>query len=240
MAYMKLQDCTLYYELHGKGEPLLLLHGNGEDHRYFCHQITYFSQHYQVIVVDMRGHGQSEMGLTPLSFALFADDVKALLTYLHIAKVHILGFSDGGNTAMVFSLSYPEYVETLILNGANYHPNGMKCHVQLSIVFTYKLLSLCTMWITAWKDKQQIMGLMVHQPDITIAQLEMIRARTLVLVGEHDMVKESHSRNIAEVIPHAIFMKIRGNHFIANKEWQTFNPLVLKFLNNSLSNKKDA
>lgn len=240
MTYMIRNDCKLYYEVHGKGTPLLLLHGNGEDHTYFHYQITYFSQFYQVIVMDTRGHGHSDIGKKQLSFALFAEDVKALLTHLHIMQTHLLGFSDGGNIAMSFSLKYPQYIKTLILNGANYQPDGVKRHVQIPLIIYYRFCSLLTRWNSACKDKQRIIDLMIHQPHIALAQLQTINVKTLVLVGEHDMIKESHSKMIAATIPHAVFKKIKGDHFIANKESQAFNRVVSEFLTTSLSNKKDA
>ena len=99
----------------GEGFPLVLLHGNGEDHTYFKRQMGPFSQHFRVIAVDTRGHGESPRGTAPFTLEQFAEDLKEFLDGRSITRCHLLGFSDGGNIALLFALKYPEYVEKLIL-----------------------------------------------------------------------------------------------------------------------------
>lgn len=106
----------------GEGFPLVLLHGNGEDHTYFKRQMGPFSQHFRVIAVDTRGHGESPRGTAPFTLEQFAEDLKEFLDGRSITRCHLLGFSDGGNIALLFALKYPEYVEKLILNGADLVP----------------------------------------------------------------------------------------------------------------------
>ena len=100
----------------GEGFPLVLLHGNGEDHTYFKRQMGPFSQHFRVIAVDTRGHGESPRGTAPFTLEQFAEDLKEFLDGRSITRCHLLGFSDGGNIALLFALKYPEYVEKLILS----------------------------------------------------------------------------------------------------------------------------
>ena len=100
----------------GEGFPLVLLHGNGEDHTYFKRQMGPFSQHFRVISVDTRGHGESPRGTAPFTLEQFAEDLKEFLDGRSITRCHLLGFSDGGNIALLFALKYPEYVEKLILD----------------------------------------------------------------------------------------------------------------------------
>ena len=103
----------LYYEEFGYGFPLILLHGNGEDHMYFKYQIEYFSREYRVIAIDTRGHGRSPRGDGEFTLSIFADDLHMFMTAHGIEKTHILGFSDGGNIALIFALRYPDMVERL-------------------------------------------------------------------------------------------------------------------------------
>ena len=112
----------------GEGFPLVLLHGNGEDHTYFKRQMGPFSQRFRVIAVDTRGHGESPRGTAPFTLEQFAEDLKEFLDGRSITRCHLLGFSDGGNIALLFALKYPEYVEKLILNGADLCPSGVKLH----------------------------------------------------------------------------------------------------------------
>ena len=131
-----------YYEEAGSGYPLILLHGNSESAEYFRHQIDYFSEEYRVIAVDTRGHGRSPRGDGPFSISRFADDLNDFMERHGIEKAHILGFSDGGNTALVFALRYPQRVNRLILNGANLYFSGMYAAVCLPILLRYVFWSL--------------------------------------------------------------------------------------------------
>ena len=111
----------------GRGPALILLHGNGEDGSYFSHQMEAFSDRYRVIAVDTRGHGRTPRGDAPFTIRQFADDLLAFMDAQGLAKADILGFSDGGNIALVFALAHPERVGRLILNGANLDPSGLAC-----------------------------------------------------------------------------------------------------------------
>ena len=108
-------DITLAYQEKGRGEPLILLHGNGEDSSYFRHQIAHFQDRYRVIALDTRGHGKSPRGSAPLTIRQFARDLLDFLEIHGIADAVLLGFSDGANIAMRFAMEHPERVKALIL-----------------------------------------------------------------------------------------------------------------------------
>ena len=111
-------DIELFYREKGSGEPLILLHGNGEDGSYFVHQIEHFQSRYRVIALDTRGHGRSTRGSAPFTIRQFALDLYDFLRAHEIPSAVLLGFSDGANIAMQFALDHPEMVRALILNGA--------------------------------------------------------------------------------------------------------------------------
>ena len=207
-------DITHHYIEKGKGFPLILLHGNGEDNTYFEHQIEPFARHFHVIAIDTRGHGKTPRGDAPFTIRQFADDLLAFMNEHSIAKAHILGFSDGGNIAMVFALTHPERVEKLILNGANLDASGVKRAVQIP------------------RLNAEMLGLMVNDPNVTPDELSQIQCPTLVIAGNNDMIKDAHTRLIAMSITNAELAIIPGNHFIANKNPDTFNETVLRFLLN--------
>ncbi|WP_316809379.1 alpha/beta fold hydrolase [Pedobacter agri] len=113
----------IYYETYGKGSPLILLHGNSESIISFRKQIGPLSEHYQVIAVDTRGHGNSiNRDTMAYSYRLFADDLKSVIDSIHIKKASLLGWSDGGNTAIEFALKHPEKIDKMVLMGANIFP----------------------------------------------------------------------------------------------------------------------
>ena len=218
-------NIQLHYTEKGTGTSLILLHGNGEDSSYFVHQIEHFSAKYRVIAIDTRGHGASPRGDAPFSIAQFAEDLKSFMDLKAIEKAHILGFSDGGNIALTFALKYPEYVSKLILNGANLNPKGVKASVQLPVVLGYHIAKLL-----GGKEKAELLGLMVNEPNFTPEDLKRLKIPTLVIAGKRDMIKDSHTRLIARSIAGAELAIIEGDHFIANKNADKFNKAVEDFL----------
>ncbi len=220
-----------YYDV-GRGTPLVLLHGNGEDSGYWHQQIPEFIRFYRVIAVDSRGHGRSESGARGLSFAMMADDLKAVLDACGIRKAHILGFSDGGNLAIKFALTYPAYVDKLILNGANVEMfRGVKPQVQLPVCLGYGLLTAMRPFSKKAARKRDVLGLMVHDYGVTMDDLRCIAAPTLLIVGEHDLIRAAQTREMADKIPNCRVEVFRdGDHFVAAKQPSRFNRTVVEFL----------
>ena len=214
----------------GDGFPLILLHGNGEDLNYFEHQMKPLAEHFRVIALDTRGHGKSPRGEAPFSIRQFANDLLAFMDRLGIQKAHLLGFSDGGNIALVFTLAHPDRVGKLILNGANLDASGVKRSVQIPIEIGYRVAKLFARRNPEARRNAEMLGLMVNDPNVKPEELSRIKAPTLVIAGSKDMIKESHTRLIARSIPGARLAIIEGDHFVANKHPKEFNEAVTRFL----------
>ena len=214
----------------GCGEPLILLHGNGENCDYFRGQIDVFAKQYHVYAPDTRGHGKTPRGDRPFTIRQFADDLLGFMDEHQIEKAHLLGFSDGGNIAMVFAIRYPDRVKKLILNGANLNPAGVKRSTQIPIEIGYRIARKFSGKSGSARLNAEMLGLMVNDPNVEPDELKAIRARTLVIAGTKDMILESHTRLIAECIPDSRLVFINGSHFIANEEPEEFNRAVLAFL----------
>ncbi len=223
-------DIKLNYIEKGQGRPFVLLHGNGESSEYFIHQIEYFSKCYRVIAVDTRGHGKSPRGDRPFALDQFVDDLHGFLDEMGIAKATILGFSDGGNIALLFALKHPNYVEKLILNAANLNPRGMKIGVRISVCLEYGLQSFISLFNKKAGSKREILALMVNQPDIKGTDLLKIGVPTLVIAGDRDMIKDEHTRYIHKQLRYGKLNIIEGDHFVANKNSQLFNQKIEEFL----------
>ena len=223
-------DISLYYQEKGNKEPFILLHGNGEDGSYFKNQIDYFSDRYRVIALDTRGHGKSPRGTQPFTIEQFSCDLYEFMKDLEISHAVILGFSDGANIAMKFAMKYPNKVKALILNGGNLNPKGVKRTTQIPIEIGYKIARRFALKSADAKKNAEMLGLMVNEPNIEPNELSKITAPTLVICGRNDMIKGSHTKEIAENIPNAKLSIIQGNHFIANKRYVTFNKEVEFFL----------
>ena len=225
-----IMDINHFYIEQGTGFPLILLHGNGEDFAYFARQIDSFSEHFHVIALDTRGHGQTPRGEAPFTIRQFAEDLLAFMDQHNIEKAHLLGFSDGGNIAMVFALAHPERVDKLILNGANLDASGVKRKIQIPIEIGYRIAKFFVRKSPKAKKNAEMLGLMVNDPNVKPEELSRIQNQTLVIAGDNDMIKDKHTRLIAKSIPHAELCIIHGDHFIANKNPEAFNEAVLRFL----------
>lgn len=225
-------DIKQFYVERGHGVPLVLLHGNGESCEYFSRQIDVFSSRYHVFALDTRGHGKTPRGERPFTIRQFAEDLLEFMDGQQIDKAHLLGFSDGGNIAMVFAIRHPERVNRLILNGANLNAGGVKPTVQIPIELGYRVARSFSKKSGGAKRNAEMLGLMVNDPNVSPRELSKITAKTLVIAGTRDMIKEEHTRLIAESIPEAELVFLPGDHFIAGKRPEEFNRNVLKFLEN--------
>ena len=214
----------------GSGEPLILLHGNGEDHTIFDNVAKHFAKQYHVIAIDTRGHGKSPLGDEPFSLYQFAEDLNEFMNEQKIEKANILGFSDGGNIALIFASEYPEKVIKLIANGANTKPSGIKPLVHLAMLFRYMLYSVAAAFSGKFELKKALYYIMLHEPHITKEELEQITAPTLVLVGTEDLIRESESKYIKKSIPNSEIVFILGNHLIVKNNTKDYIFAVEKFL----------
>lgn len=221
---------SLYWEERGTGEPLVLLHGNGEDHTVFKRQMDYFSQKYRVIAVDTRGHGRSPRGTAPFTFETFARDLRDFLEEHGLKKVHLLGFSDGGNLALTFALRWPEYLLSLIVDGANLDPSGLKWSFQLPVLLDYCAAKVKVPFLPQLRPKLELLTLIVEEPDIKSESLAAIRVPTLVMAGTDDIIRDCHTRLIHRSIPGSRLAIVEGDHFIASKKSRLFNRAVENFL----------
>ncbi len=225
-------DIQLNYAEKGEGFPLILLHGNGEDASYFVHQLQHFSKCFRVIAVETRWHGESPRGTAPFTIRQFAEDLHDFMMEHEIPKAHILGFSDGGNIALIFAMRYPEMVERLIVNGANLTTDGTKPSFQIPIEQTYRELLAAPNLSPRGQRKLALYGVMVNDPNIPTEDLAGIKAKTLVIAGTDDVIEEAHTRLIYENLPDAELQFIEGTHFIAAEEPELFNQAVERFLMN--------
>ena len=223
-------DINHFYIEKGQGEPLILLHGNGENCGYFQGQMDVFSKRYHVYAIDTRGHGRTPRGDKPFTIRQFAEDLLGFMNDHRIEKAHLLGFSDGGNIAMVFAIRYPYRVDRLILDGANLDAAGVRRRTQIPIEIGYRIAKLFSGRSDAARLNTEMLGQKVNDPNVRPEEMRKIHARTLVIAGTKDMIRESHTRLIAESIPESQLVFIKRDHFIANKEPLKFNRAVLDFM----------
>ena len=188
--YIEVNQNQLYYEKTGHGMPLLLLHGNGEDHTIFDVVIPKLSQHYTVYAIDSRGHGASSP-IDNYHYEDMADDIAELLTALKIQSPVLYGFSDGGIIGLLLAMRYPVLLSGLIISGANLNPQGMKEEFLEKVKRHFE------------KTNSPLERLMIEEPNILPSELKQIQIPVLVLAGEYDIIKPAHTELIAGSIPQA-------------------------------------
>lgn len=223
-------DIQLHSIEQGQGQPLILLHGNGESCDYFEHQIPCFATDYRIIAIDTRGHGKSPRGEKPFTIKQFAEDLHDFMDENAIGKAILLGFSDGGNIALTFALKYPDRIDKMIIDGANLFPSGVKLLYQWPIEIGYRIAKLFSKKSEQAKKNTEMLGLMVNEPHIDPVELARLTMPVLVVAGTKDMIKESHTRLIYKSLPNAQLAIIEGDHFVANKNADLFNKVVTGFL----------
>jgi len=227
--FVNINKVKLYYETYGEGEPLLMLHGNGQSINAFMNQIDEFSKLYKVILVDCRGRGNSTFDYeTELTYSLEANDIKLFLDKIGIEKTHILGWSDGGIIGLIMAINYPEKVDKLIAIGANINPQGLK-----------DLEGMINTIDELEKNNQEnkndlslsLYKLMANYPKLEYSDLNKIESETLIIAGDHDEIKNIHTINMYEAIKKSqLAILPNETHYFPEENPIFFNELVLKFL----------
>jgi len=233
--YATVNGIRLYYETYGEvsGAPLVVLHGNGGSIPAMRFQIDHFRATRQVIAIDSRGHGRSELGAPPLTYEQIADDVAALLSQLHAAPADILGWSDGGIVALQLALRHRDRVRRIALSGANLDTANLKPEDLASM--RAELADVRAKLASGDRSPrllqlEQHLVLMVDQTPITAADLRRIRCPALVLAGERDMIPEPHTRAIAAGLPRAQLHIFPGaSHGALQEVPADFNAVVEAF-----------
>lgn len=221
----------IYWEEHGAGPPIILLHGNGQDSGMFSGQIPALSKDRRVIVIDSRGHGRSSAGSRKLRLSDMAGDLAAVMDAAGLDKADILGFSDGGNIAMIFAVKYPERVRSLILSGANSVPSGLKFKYYAWLWLIHPFITLGTVFSQKCCREKERLDLMLYEPDLKVWDLEGIKCPTLITAGANDLIRPSHTDYLAATIPKSVKHIFPGDHFSPQKLSAEYNDIVIEFLN---------
>jgi len=207
--YYEIRGYKMYCEVYGSGDPLLLIHGNGASINAFVKQIPYFEKRYKVIVADSRSQGKSVDKSDSLTYEMMADDYSALLSTMNIDSVNVIGWSDGGIIGLLLAIRHPEKVKKLVITGANLQPDSsaISPDVLKRITKTYN------MFVHMFKEDRaktsldssvfKLMKLLKEQPHIPLNDLHKISIPTLVIAGDHDVIRTGHTLQIFENIPNS-------------------------------------
>ena len=233
-GYSEVNGIKMYYEIHGQGKPLVLIHGGGSTiQTTFGRVIPMLAKKYMVIAMDLQAHGRTSDRDAPESFTQDADDVVTLLKNLHIAKADFFGFSNGGTTTIQIALRHPEVVNKIILGSALSKRNGVPVQfwdfmkqAQLSnmpeeLKEAYLKVSSNPKGLQIMHDKDA--ARMVNFKDIPDEQIKSIKAPTLIIIGDKDVITPEHAIEMHRYIANSELAIIPGVHGEYIEEITTLN-----------------
>ena len=229
--YINTRGIKLYYEIYGKGEPLLLIHGNGGSMNNFRYQIDFFSKKYKVIGVDSRAQGKSVDSSSVLNYEMMADDFNALLDSLKIDSVNVIGWSDGGINGLLLAIRHPKKVKRLAITGANLIPDTTVFSTYNNNMVTSDLAKLRALEQNEkTKNSIKLVHMMEIEPNIPLTDLHKIKCPVLVIGGDNDLIKASHTLQIFENIPKAyLWILPFSGHATLQRHKEEFNKTVFEF-----------
>lgn len=237
-ATVAINGVRIWYALFGHGSPVILLHGGMGNSNYWGLQIPALAQHYQVIVLDSRGHGRSTRNSKPVTYHLMASDVLNVMDALHVSKAALVGWSDGGIIGLDLAINHPERLTMLFAFGANSDTSGTK-DVDKDALFKdyfdrcekeYQKLSPTP---TEYKEfLAQLQPMWNAEPRFSDEQLHSIKVPTWIVDGDRDeLIKREDTDRMASLIPDAGELILpQVSHFALLQDPAQFNDALLHFL----------
>jgi pimeloyl-ACP methyl ester carboxylesterase len=233
----------LYYESHGGGRALLLLHGGGATPASsFGKQLATFASSHRVIAPEQAGHGHSPDLPGPLSYTQMTEDTAALLKLLHVRHVDVVGFSDGGIVALMLAVRHPELVRRVVVSGANLAPDGLeddelaRTRDTLAALHRPERPVLLPSGAAAHGPsvEEKLVHLWLESPtrdQLNPALLARIHNPVLVMAGERDLIKRDHTLEIVHALPAGrLYVVPDASHGTFAEQPERVNSVVLAFL----------
>lgn len=226
-SFASVNGIDMYYRVVGKGSPILLIHGGLSDQHVWDAQLPILAQHHTVIVADSRGQGRSTRTNEPLTYELMADDYVALLDYLKIDKVDLVGWSDGGIIGLIMAMRYPDRLKSVFAQAANVSPEGSTGYAlaraegkPVPELRHYESI-----------DKE-IHALWANEPNYSADDLSKINVRTAIVIGDRDTaITREHTEFIAHHIPGASLIILPDSgHGVPAENPRLYAHAVLKFI----------
>lgn len=250
-GYSEVNGLTMYYEIYGQGKPLVLIHGGGSTiQSNFEKAIPLFAKNRKVIAVELQAHGRTSDRNADLTFEQDADDIVTLLKNLNIDKADFFGFSNGGTTTLQLAIRHPEMVGKIVVGSALAKRNGvpewfwdfMKQakleNMPEQLKTAYQQVAPDTNGLQLMHDRDA--KRMVNFRDIPDGQIKSIKAPTLIIIADKDLITPEHAIELHRQIEGSELAIIPGGHgeYIGEitttkpdfKESELVVPLIEKFL----------
>jgi len=223
----------LYFEVYGAGQPLLIVHGNGGSIADLAAQIAHFRRRYQVIAMDSRDQGRSADSPDPITYEKMSDDLAALIDYLKLGPVDVLGWSDGGIEGLLLGIRHPKKVKKIVAMAANLNPSEQAIYPEV-IGLVKSMMDAIPADARRTPDGRRelkVASMLLEEPHIELKALAAITAPTLVVASDHDLIRDEHTIAIYQHIPNSqLAILPNATHMVPFDDPRTFNAVVERFL----------
>ena len=245
MPYIEIDGISTYYEVHGAGTPVLLLHGGFCSIETLRHQIHHLEPSYEVHAPERPGQGRTPDRDGPIGFEGMVRDTLAYLDALEIPAAHVVGFSDGAIAGLLLARDHGDRVLSLVSISANLDPTGFVDDEDTSATAVSPADgSLSPDRFREAYDRlspdgpahgdvvmEKLASMWQAEPQIEAASLAAVRAPTLVLAGQHDSIRTDHTLDIARAISGAQVAIVPGaGHTVMEERPEVVNLLLTDFL----------
>lgn len=234
-GYSDVNGLKMYYEIYGQGKPLVLIHGGGSTiQSTFGKIIPLLEKSRKLIAVELQAHGRTSDRNADLTFEQDADDIATLLKNLNIEKADFFGFSNGGTTTLQIAIRHPQIVDKIILGSTLAKRNGVPDwfwgfmkqakleNMPEQLKTAYKQVAPDTSGLQIMHDKDA--KRMVNFKDIPDEQIKSIKAPTLIIIADKDVITPEHAIELHRQIANAELAIIPGVHGEYIGEITTINP----------------
>ncbi len=233
----------MWYDEHGRGEPLVVLHGGGVDSRFFDQNVVAFAERFQVITTDLWGHGRTADREGPFSLESFANDIGELIERVAGGPGHVLGHSIGAAVALTLAMRRPELVRKLVVvsGGFDHEAEITRQGMDLDQMVEGTVAFLGTRYGEVSPDGEDHFPIVVRkdfelsarEPAYTALEIGAVKQRTLVMVADDDIVSLEHSLEFYRALPSAELAVVPGtSHFLLQEKPALCNAIILDFLTN--------
>jgi pimeloyl-ACP methyl ester carboxylesterase len=209
-TYVDLDDVKVAYREHGSGTPLLLLHGNSASKRMFAgYQTRHFSR-FRTFAIDSRGHGQTVSNDDSYSIDQYSNDVIRFCKAKGISEAFVIGYSDGGNIALLLAKKAPLLFKRIVAISPNYLASGTKESMLAWIRRIARFLDVLGRLGFDTRRQRMRVELMLRDIGISDDDLRSVQTSLQILYAEKDLIQEAHILRIAALVPGSIVKKILG------------------------------
>jgi pimeloyl-ACP methyl ester carboxylesterase len=239
-TYLQLGAVQTWYDEHGEGPPLVLLHGGLVDARFFAPNLAPLAERFRVYTPERRGHGHTPDVPGPITYQLMADDTVAFLDAVVGGPADLVGHSDGAVVAMLVAMQRPELVKRLVMISGGFNKSGeaapgMEWNVDEIAAFLAPAYGeVSPDGVDHFKVVATKIGEMAAaEPNLQASELAKVTQRSLVVFSDDDLVTLAHAVEMYEALPNAELAVVPGtSHFLTQEKPHLVNALVLDFLTN--------